>query len=53
MTRIILGAALALAATPAFAITPPVPEMDGGLALVVGAAVIGLAAYGYERFFRK
>ena len=55
MKRIVGGIGLALVGvSTATASAPnPVPEMDGGFALVVGAIVMGIGAVVYEKYFRK
>ena len=55
MKRIVGGIALALVAmsTATASNLNPVPEMDGGFALVVGAIVMGIGAVVYEKYFRK
>lgn len=49
MKKILLVLGLAAAATPAFAQTAPVPEMDGGPAIAALILVAGLAMVRREK----
>ena len=54
MKYVLIGAAVMLSASPAWAITPvSVPEMDGGFGLTAVAILAGAVAIVREKYFRK